>query len=147
MTLGESTPLSDEDLRAMVCAAYDREMEILRQRESVEKATPNPAIVKPVDEHQGIGSATDPIAVIQALPARWRKAAVHVDPYTHAGVAVVVKRALWRCADELETALAAVRLPRPIDTQGPPWWCKTCTSWRHTMPCGRNECPRPEDPA
>jgi hypothetical protein len=22
-----------------------------------------------------------------------------------------------------------------------PWWCETCESWRHTQPCGRDECP------
>jgi hypothetical protein len=31
-------------------------------------------------------------------------------------------------------------------TVGPPWWCETCASWRHTMPCGRDECPVPERP-
>jgi len=22
-------------------------------------------------------------------------------------------------------------------------WCETCQSWRHTQPCGRDECPVP----
>jgi hypothetical protein len=33
----------------------------------------------------------------------------------------------------------------PPDTTGPPWWCETCESWRHSMPCGRDECPKPAD--
>jgi hypothetical protein len=24
-------------------------------------------------------------------------------------------------------------------------WCETCTSWRYTMPCGRDECPAKND--
>jgi hypothetical protein len=31
--------------------------------------------------------------------------------------------------------------------EGPPWWCATCDSWRHTMPCGRDDCPKPSDPS
>jgi NTP pyrophosphatase (non-canonical NTP hydrolase) len=30
-------------------------------------------------------------------------------------------------------------------TDGPPWWCATCESWRFVQPCGRDECPRPLD--
>lgn len=32
-----------------------------------------------------------------------------------------------------------------VGTEGPPWWCQTCESWRHTQPCGRDECPTPQD--
>jgi hypothetical protein len=34
----------------------------------------------------------------------------------------------------------------PPEAIGPPWWCETCTSWRQTMPCGRDDCPKPTVP-
>jgi hypothetical protein len=42
------------------------------------------------------------------------------------------------------------RLPGPPLQEEPntldrPWWCATCESWRHTMPCGRDDCPKPSD--
>jgi hypothetical protein len=37
--------------------------------------------------------------------------------------------------------------PVLLHTEGPPWWCETCESWRFSQPpCGRDECPVPQDP-
>src|SRR3954467_2340038 len=45
-----------------------------------------------------------------------------------------------------EQAMAArLTALQAIAGEGPPWWCQTCESWRHTQPCGRDECPVPTD--
>jgi hypothetical protein len=41
-------------------------------------------------------------------------------------------------------ATAATNEPVPT-TEGPPWWCDTCQSWRYTQPCGRDQCPTPRE--
>jgi len=40
-----------------------------------------------------------------------------------------------------EGARAAQQTQKPPVAERAPYWCYVCKSWRHTHPCGRDECP------
>jgi len=66
-------------------------------------------------------------------------------------VIAAMEEDLEQLADSFETqviadAARAARPARPPLEVQPETWCDTCTSWRYTTPCGRDDCPFAQQP-